>query len=134
MNSSIRLLLVASCLLGLPAIAAASAFFVGVGSLPGGQHSSDAFDTSGDGSVVIGTSSSTEGTQAYRWTASDGIVGLGFLSGPSSVGRGASGDGSVLAGYSHGPSGTEAVVWTEQGIRGLGDLPGGEYFSAAWGI
>ncbi len=34
---------------------------------------------SADGSVVVGVSNSASGTEAFRWTAGGGMVGLGDL-------------------------------------------------------
>ncbi|MGV2388389.1 MAG UNVERIFIED_CONTAM: hypothetical protein LVR29_08855 [Microcystis novacekii LVE1205-3] len=44
------------------------------------NFSSAATGVSADGSVVVGSSSSDTGTQAFRWTQETGMVGLGFLS------------------------------------------------------
>lgn len=61
---------------------------VGLGKLPGSNpgdyYYSPALDTSGDGSVVVGYSPSAVGvgnTEAYRWTAAGGMVGLRELRG-----------------------------------------------------
>ena len=58
-------------------------FFVGVGDLPGGVISSQAFAVSADGLVVVGGSSSANGGEAFRWTQAGGMVGLGDLPGGS---------------------------------------------------
>jgi probable HAF family extracellular repeat protein len=51
--------------------------FRGLGTLPG-HVASAAFGLSGDGKVVVGTSFGDENSpQAFRWTARDGLVGLG---------------------------------------------------------
>jgi probable HAF family extracellular repeat protein len=55
------------------------ASLVALGDLPGGSFGSGATAVSSDGSVVVGTSSSASGTEAFRWTASSGMVGLGDL-------------------------------------------------------
>jgi probable HAF family extracellular repeat protein len=90
-----------------------------------------AFDVSADGSVVVGFASS----EAYIWTAADGVTGLGFLPGGSGFSRasGISADGQVVIGSSqNSASDTEAFRWTESGgMVGLGDLPGGEFYSDA---
>ena len=45
-----------------------------------------------------------------------------------------SADGSVIVGYSQSDFGAEAFRWTEsEGMVGLGDLPGGEFYSQALG-
>lgn len=115
---------------------------VGLGDLPGGPFVSAAFDVSGDGSIVVGASFSAASssstvippTEAFRWTAETGIVGLGDLEGGgfSSFASGISSDGSVIVGNSNGPQGTEAFRWTaETGLVGLGDLPEGGFSSQA---
>ena len=82
---------------------------------------------SSDGSVIVGYSDN----QAFRWTESGGMSGLGFLSGTSdSVANGISGDGSIIVGK----SGSQAFRWTEsKGMTGLGYLPGTSN-SVAYGI
>ncbi len=98
---------------------------MGLGDLPGGSISSSASGVSADGSVVVGNSNSTSGTEAFRWTSGGGMVGLGDLAGGSfsSQADGVSADGSVVVGDSSGASGNEAFVWTEAaGMRGLSDI------------
>ena len=47
---------------------------VGLGYFPAGIDSwSRAVDTSADGSVVVGSTSSASGQQAFRWTSDDGM-------------------------------------------------------------
>ena len=80
----------------------------------------------------MGTSSA--GTEAFRWTAGEGLVGLGALPGPgfASFGVGVSGDGAVVVGGSFSNNGLEAFRWTAGGgMVGLGDLPGGAFESLA---
>ena len=48
---------------------------VGLGDLPGSAFASQAFDTSADGSVVVGASV-TFGSGAFVWTANDGMRSL----------------------------------------------------------
>src|SRR5262245_31107084 len=50
-----------------------------LGDLPGGDFFNLAEAVSADGSTVVGFSSSNSGNQAFRWTASAGMVGLGGL-------------------------------------------------------
>ena len=52
-----------------------AADFRGLGRLSGGSCS-EAIAVSADGSVVVGTSCTASGVQAFRWTASGGIVGI----------------------------------------------------------
>ena len=109
----------------------------GLGDLPGGIFVSIAQGISADGSVVVGWSSSTFGTEAFRWTESTGMQGLGELPGGGffSSAYGANYDGSVIVGGSSSTFGTEAFRWTEStGMQGLGELPGGSWHSAAFDV
>ncbi len=102
--------------------ATGSAAFVPLGDLPGGAFHSIATAVSADGTTVVGYSrSSSEGDpdEAFRWTTSDGLVGLGGLaSPPDSRALGVSADGSriVLSG-----SGPWPIVWTAS--SGLVEVP-----------
>jgi probable HAF family extracellular repeat protein len=102
--------------------AAALPFFAGLGDLAGGSFSSTAAGVSGDGTTVVGSSTSDLGAEAFRWTAETGMVGLGQAPryGGSNA-TDASADGSVVVGSSR-----NAFRWTEAGGRvDLGDAPGG---------
>ena len=106
---------------------------VGLGSLPGGSGSV-ARGVSADGVVVVGTSGSDLGDQAFRWTEADGMVGLGDLPGGSffSSAKAVSSDGLVVVGISKSALGEEAFRWTQaDGMIGLGDLPGGTVYGTA---
>ena len=105
----------------------------GLGQLPGTGIGSVGTGISADGSVVVGTGTSTD-FEAFRWTSSEGMVGLGFLPGRvSSRGTGVSGDGSIVVGSSSDENfASEAFRWTAAtGMVGLGDLVGGDGFSIA---
>ena len=54
--------------------------FQGLGYLPG-YTASGATSVSADGSVVVGTASTAGAVEAFRWTAADGMVGLGDFPG-----------------------------------------------------
>ena len=112
--------------------------FQGLGGLPGTDYSySDAKGVSADGSVVVGTSTSSSGSEAFRWTANGGMIGLGDLAGGAfdSHATGVSADGSVVVGYSNSPiSPNEAFRWTGGGMVGLGDLTTEGGFSQAEGV
>lgn len=107
---------------------------VSIGDLPGGNVSSVAYGVSSNGSVIVGSSSSTlsfSGNPFYhepfRWTAANGIQGLGYLSNyPSSYGGAAdvSADGSVVVGMSVDANGNERPFrWTQSGgMVNLGTL------------
>lgn len=100
---------------------------VGLGDLPGGPSTSSAWGISNDGATIVGHSSSTNGTEAFRWTSGGGMVGLGDLSGGAFNSRGldASSDGSVIVGYGSNATTREPFRWTQAGgMVGLGNLPG----------
>lgn len=101
--------------------------FQGIGDLPGGSAFSAATAVSGEGSVVVGTSSGSSGNQAVRWTRDGGLVGLGDLAGGSfsSAALGVSSDGSVVVGRGSPATGSEAFRWTQAGgMAGLGRFEG----------
>ncbi|MBZ5640966.1 MAG: hypothetical protein LAO51_19685 [Acidobacteriia bacterium] len=111
-------------------VSAAAASLKGVGYLPGSTPPySEAYGVSRDGRVVIGRGGSASGLQAFKWTESGGIVGLGYLSGyTASEAYSASGDGSVIVGSSEvtWPPPRQAICWrSSSGMVGLGWLPGG---------
>ena len=102
---------------------------------PGGGTVSSLLGLSGDGSAAAGTSNSpsSSNTQAFRWTATGGAVGLGYLPGGTLHSRaaGMSADGTVVIGTSDtNASGTttQAFRWTDAaGMVGLGYLPNNKY-------
>jgi probable HAF family extracellular repeat protein len=105
----------------------------GIGGFPSpdGITRSQAYGISADGSVIVGNSSGTSGTAAFRWTSDDGMVGLGDLPGGPVHSRalGVSADGSVIVGTSSVDGAVEAFRWTsDDGMVGLGDLPGGRSY------
>ncbi|MCK5001056.1 MAG: hypothetical protein KAS23_16045 [Anaerohalosphaera sp.] len=164
-----------------------AASFQGLGDLSGGGFESHAHAVSAAGSVVVGYSKSTNGPEAFYWTESGGMKGLGFLPDtPMSKARGVSHDGALVVGYcspaaycyhaflcagpesemqdlgeppepyvysaAYGTSADGSVVvgrmswfesyphvwvreafrWTQaEGMKGLGDLPGGSFYSIA---
>lgn len=100
-----------------------------VGDLPGGSTESWAWDISDTG-VIVGTSSSGTGEEAFR-ADEGGMIGLGVLPGgpfAASNGWGVSADGTTVVGRSRGANGWEAYRWTEaNGMVGLGALPNGGF-------
>jgi len=110
--------------------------------LPGGQTDSGATAISYDGQVVVGWShsanatasepGSTAGSEAFRWTATEGMVGLGFLpGGGQSEASAASMDGTVIVGAStseatqDSDNSYEAFTWSQlDGMDRLGVMPG----------
>ena len=106
----------------------------GLGDLSGGSFSSSALANSLDGQVVVGMGQSGNGTEAFRWTPTDGMVGLGDFKGGDFFSRafGCSADGSVVVGQGHVKNGGMAFRWTAaKGMVQLGVLPKRK-FSAAW--
>src|SRR5688572_24003293 len=103
----LRLVVIVCLLSWQPAPNAAT--FSGLGDLAGGAFMSRAIGISADGSVVVGSSASTAGDQAFRWTSGGGMVGLGDLPGGAfaSTAHDVSADGTVIVGSSASPSGTE---------------------------
>lgn len=108
--------------------------------LPGDEDCYVASISAGSGTVV-GSSSYGEyhddlQTEAFRWTPTEGTVGLGFLPGHAfSNAQDVSADGSVVVGYSQAEIGEvwqgEAFRWTPAGgVAGLGFLPGDDHSSA----
>jgi probable HAF family extracellular repeat protein len=116
---------------------ATEASFKGLGHLPGGDDSF-AYAVSGDGTTIVGWGRNLEGNQeAFVWTSTSGMVGLGDLSGGSfySLANGVSGDGSVVVGQCWSASGIEAFRWTEsEGMVGMGDLGIDDVYSEALDI
>jgi probable HAF family extracellular repeat protein len=103
-----------------------------LGDLPDGSFGSYATGVSADGSVIVGAGGSALGTEAYRWTAGSGMVGLGHLSDDVSViyseAEAVSANGLVIVGRSVSALGTEAFRWTDaSGMVGLGLLPNGDF-------
>ena len=103
------------------------------------EQPSSAHAVSGDGTVIVGCvypdwthpDYNWGPEKAFRWTETDGLVLLGFLSGGDySCAMDISNDGSCIVGYSESTSGDEAFRWTQtEGMIGLGDLPGGIFAS-----
>lgn len=106
---------------------------VGIGLLPGGSYSLGQ-GISADGTVIVGSGSRGNDTEAFRWTAEGGMVGLGDLPGGTFDSRasGVSADGTVVVGSGSGANGYEAVRWTaSDGMVGLGGVSSEQRFSYA---
>jgi probable HAF family extracellular repeat protein len=88
---------------------------IGLGDLPGGAFFSEAWGVSNDGSVVVGNSSTLDGTEAFIWDEENGMRSLeGILThtyGLELTGwdlweaLSVSADGSVITGYGLNPDG-----------------------------
>ncbi len=107
------------------------ASFTRLGELPGGFSFSTALDTNADGSVVVGSSQSTQGAEGFRWTQATGLEALGDLPGGTFDGAiyATNSDGTILAGTGVSDSGFEAFRWSSGTLTPLGDLPGGDFES-----
>jgi len=84
---------------------------------------------SADGNVVVGYATPYQGccirTEAFRWTRTGGMVGLGFLPGGSYSGANAvNADGAVVVGYSSDKNGNStAIKWTAgTGMQSIKDI------------
>lgn len=101
---------------------------VSIGELPGGDASSWARAISGDGSTIVGSTSSSDAPygEAFAWTAELGMRGISSFAGGDhmQIAYDVSEDGSVIVGYgSSGNGAAEAQLWTEElGVVGLGRL------------
>jgi len=106
--------------------------------LDDGVFSSSAYGVSSNGSVVVGASG-VGGGQAFRWSESAGMVGLGHLTGGTySEARGVNADGSVVVGFSNTSAAgvnNRAFRWSEStgNMVDLGTLSGAG-FSQAFGV
>ncbi len=124
---------------------------LGLGNVPGGYFNSQAYDISSNGNVIVGYSSdSLNREQAFRWTASDGLVPLGFASTDPdewSQAHAVSNDGNLIVGNNN--TGTtladiRAIAWDPtHGMRYLQDalfadyglaLPAGRNLAHAWDV
>ncbi len=130
-RASFFLLLSIICVAITPT-ARAAATFTPLGTF--GGFSSQAFDVSADGSVVVGLVGDGSGLQPamFRWTAAGSTIVPGNFNYFNDVPLAVSGDGSTVVGQYNSPSGPEAFRWTlAGGIEGLGDFPGGVFNSGA---
>jgi probable HAF family extracellular repeat protein len=95
----------------------------GLGDFPGGSFYSTALGVSADGTFVVGWGSTASNrSEAFRWTASSGLMPLGNLNlnRPSSMAFGVSADGRIVVGSSAATGGPEAFIWTEtDGMQNL---------------
>lgn len=93
-----------------------------------------------DGSVVVGHGHPPQnGNVAARWTAASGVVNLGALpnnsSFPDAFLMAVSANGSRATGNSFGVDGVHPLYWSvENGLVGLGDVPGGPFYALGWDI
>lgn len=94
-----------------------------LGGIPGGTGNSSAKRISGDGTTVVGDAGIGTHTEAFRWTAADGMMSLGLLAGLSgSIAFDVSANGEIIVGSGYG-GGRTAFIWDAQnGIRSLQDV------------
>jgi probable HAF family extracellular repeat protein len=101
----------------------------GLGHLPSatGFVGSVAYDVSQNGGVIVGVSSvlqnsGLERSEAFRWTAESGMVGLGDLDGDGfySAAYGVSADGALIIGSGRTAGGERAFLWDD--AHGMRDL------------
>ena len=91
---------------------------------------------SSNGTIIVGWGYRPDGsggtiTEAFQWTESTGIIGLGHIVGIHSEANGISDDGNVIVGTSY----FNAFRWTAgTGMVGIGSLPGGGGDALAYGI
>lgn len=130
--------LVVAIAVSVSAETSAEPFFMGIGDLPGGLFQSRAHGVSADGSVVVGEGLATPiDPLPFRWSAADGMVRLGTLTGNSPIGlaTGVSADGSVVVGGYGANFDLGAFRWTATGgMVGLDALTGGPVGSVAFGV
>ena len=90
-----------------------------LGNVDGGG-TCDAFLSSGlaissDGSTAVGMGWISCSTEAFYWTESTGIVGLGQTGGDSEKAQAVSGDGSLIGGWNQSVGGRGSCVWDQDG-------------------
>ena len=116
MKNKIILVLITS--LPFTEIYSQSSSFLGLGDLPGGTFSSYANGVSYDGSIVAGNGTTENGSQAFIWTESSGMLSIGNVADNSfreSYANQISGDGRTIVG--EGDS-TGSGIWEDhQGFR-----------------
>ena len=112
-----------------------SGSFVALGALPG-YLGSEAAAVSADGRVVAGSSRSRAGlTQAFRWSAAEGMTALGFLpQGAFTTATAISANGAVIVGNADGGNlpGVHGFLWrVESGVTQLAGLPHAQVCAAS---
>ena len=101
-----------------------------------GSSTDLAYGVSGDGSVAVGKTGIALFGNAFRWSQSSGVQEFSsLLGGSGSTANDISGDGLTLVGTSKTAAGFEAFRFISGvEIIGLGDLPGGDFNSHAFGV
>lgn len=104
--------------------------FIGLGDLPGGEIYSYPEGVSDDGTVVVGVSNSSLGSEGFRWTRKGGIQRLSGLPANSIVitARDVSADGQYVVATLNTAGVLTAIRWSlANGVQNLGNLPGASY-------
>jgi probable HAF family extracellular repeat protein len=111
---------------------ASSGTMQNLGALPGQYVNAGARAVSGDGSVVVGVSNSSEGDRGFMWTQAEGIRSLGAINSYSSA-NSISIDGGVVVGQTGVNGNGHAYRWTSMSnaMQDLGTLPGFTYSNAS---
>ncbi|GAB4544106.1 MAG: hypothetical protein Tsb0013_00940 [Phycisphaerales bacterium] len=89
-----------------------------LGLLANGGTNAIAYDASFDGSVIVGTGSTSAGNRAFRWTDATGMQDLGTAPGGNwTRGRAVTADGSTIFGWgpTSGLSSQKLIGWTDAG-------------------
>ncbi len=97
---------------------------------------SEALAISADGSALVGYSNASAegGLEAFRWSATTGMIGLGDFAGGTVNSRAydISASGNAIVGYGESESGMEAALWLDGGgIQNLGVTEGGHRMEIA---
>lgn len=129
-KAPLRYLLIILCLASSTPPAGAQASFTGLGfagSRPDGQRYSYAYAVSANGGVIVGTTTTPAGQEAFRWTTIGGMEALGDLpgGGVSSVAYSVSADGAVIAGDGRAGEVSRVFRWINGTMIDVGFLPGG---------
>lgn len=120
----IKSVLVTLCLLAgfAASLSGSEVTFQPLGDLPGGTFSSTASGVSADGSIIVGTSNSTNGNTAVIWQNGTITALESFADSISTAASGISADGSVIVGTSYLDRGHSIPVkWLNGGIKELVD-------------
>lgn len=124
------LLLTATAIIALSTGTAYAESIDALGDLAGGSITSVGAGISNDGTVIVGSSISNNGMEAFRWTSGTGMSNIDDIAGTThnSIAYATNIDGSVVVGFATTASGTESFRWTSgTGMVGLGFLPGSNF-------
>jgi uncharacterized membrane protein len=103
-------------------------FWQSIGFLPNALQCpsrSNAYDLSGDGSVIVGLSWDGCSGRAFRWTESTGMEQLEVMGSGGNRASVISTDGTVIAGFAQGTFNRTPVVWDANTLEGTLLGPGG---------